>query len=1297
MVKRYVKQIISAFIIFIIIFGQVSPGFQNAIASDNNDNTATQTDAVKEQDNKSSKKNSQKKKTVVAGVSCVIGEPIKSVRYDEPVVVDNTDASDSKTLYKSNNLLNSSYATNQRKEKIRILYQSSVDVKEMGHYDIEDNYCSYYAIDNAWIGACTQHDLQTTTKSSDGTFYPDARNYFDENTYNFMLKAFAYADSNAYYNQSPDSNPLKDASKGYTEDNAKRVVVAGLASSVYRNHKGECGIVNEYINWLNTVGLPDVCNPDICNPLVSKATCEGVSSSKHMVSIKPELAEKSYEYSACDETKLSGFKGWTYELVVPKYCAIEIDGKLKKPQKVGEAYSVNVTIPDSGFVTIKPYVKSTYVNQTSEFIVNSPVDTYMGGLSAYIPNEDLYQDIVGYGFIPLTNTSFNAKLSALGSLAITKKDSVASSSDLRAGFALLGPIGTSKNQIKEETVKTFIASLEIKNVIPTGHNQGESEYFFSQKNYKSVHNDIFSYVAKDTDGNYLVCTTDKNGNGEMTDIPDGRYYLVELCFADSNMRAGMFDYPQCPFRFNSSNSRYKIYNFSSAKEDTRNYEAIAYNTSLPSISLIKESLHKDITNDNIRYNFNKAEYTVYKVESKEDIKLTPEKVVGIFEIKDYDYKSSTGTGYVKEVSKNFNSGDIGTNKLTHLDYGWYCIKETYLPDNSNYLMSNKTIYKNISRNSEVPVVFKATDEEQRTSISLQKISDKINNVFCDPNYSLDGASYSIYFTKDEQFDDKQLSNFDVSKYPNVATFTIRNYQNGKDYADGYVTSINNDVKGFSLASGLNQTKLSNIPYGNYVAIEKNGPDNESYYINSNAFQINDKNKIIADEYPKFGKISLNKKSAIDGLSNLEGAIYAVYKDEISQKNVVGRFKTDKSGKGHCIFNVYNPKNVAKDDEFSKIEDDHIYLDMLPASIKGVKYYVIEETAPVGFEIDTNTYEVDLKFENCDKGVNVLSNEFPVISIQTTAMDINTSNHIGGYNKKTTITDNCRICNVITGEKYTLEAFIMDADKKAILKDSYGNEISTKKEFVADNGNMIVSQDINIDSTVLAGTNIVIFEYLYKDGKLIASEEDLNCVSQTIHFPSINTNAYEKKSKNNVVTCSDKTVICDKVSFKNLLPNLKYEIRGKIVDKKTQKAIVVDGKNVENTMTIEPNVSDGEATMSFEFDSSKLDGKTVVCFEEIYYEGVLIAVHEDINDENQTINFSTVKDIPPQKVTTETPPDDHTDVPPDTITPPEKSPKTGDDSNISSIIIIMLVVLSFIATLVCIYYKSIRNNKNTTQK
>ena len=127
-----------------------------------------------------------------------------------------------------------------------------------------------------------------------------------------------------------------------------------------------------------------------------------------------------------------------------------------------------------------------------------------------------------------------------------------------------------------------------------------------------------------------------------------------------------------------------------------------------------------------------------------------------------------------------------------------------------------------------------------------------------------------------------------------------------------------------------------------------------------------------------------------------------------------------------------------------------------------------------------------------------------------------------------------------------------------------------------------------------------------------------------------------------------------MEYHNLIPGKEYTIKGVLMDKETNLPVLSDGKEITGSVTFTPDKPDGEVEMKFYFKESDLAGKTTVVFEKLYYNNVLIADHEDINDENQTVLIIT-----PGGRTVEI------------------SPKTGDSTGI---MVYMLTALMGLATI-----------------
>ena len=94
-----------------------------------------------------------------------------------------------------------------------------------------------------------------------------------------------------------------------------------------------------------------------------------------------------------------------------------------------------------------------------------------------------------------------------------------------------------------------------------------------------------------------------------------------------------------------------------------------------------------------------------------------------------------------------------------------------------------------------------------------------------------------------------------------------------------------------------------------------------------------------------------------------------------------------------------------------------------------------------------------------------------------------------------------------------------------------------------------------------------------------------------------------------------------------------------MDKETGKPIKVKGEFETAEKSFVPKEADGTIDIIFHLDSRELDEKTVVVFEDLYHNEVLITSHADIKDKAQSITY-------PKKPET-----------------PVSIPKTGDTTNL----------------------------------
>ncbi|MDD6988910.1 VaFE repeat-containing surface-anchored protein, partial [Ruminococcus sp.] len=94
---------------------------------------------------------------------------------------------------------------------------------------------------------------------------------------------------------------------------------------------------------------------------------------------------------------------------------------------------------------------------------------------------------------------------------------------------------------------------------------------------------------------------------------------------------------------------------------------------------------------------------------------------------------------------------------------------------------------------------------------------------------------------------------------------------------------------------------------------------------------------------------------------------------------------------------------------------------------------------------------------------------------------------------------------------------------------------------------------------------------------------------------------------------------DLVEYKHLVPGKEYTVKGVLMDKATGKELLIDGKKITSEATFIPEEPTGEVIVSFEFDARYINEETnIVVFESLYSEDKELVVHEDIDDEGQTV-------------------------------------------------------------------------------
>ncbi|HFD6462912.1 VaFE repeat-containing surface-anchored protein [Enterococcus faecium] len=295
-----------------------------------------------------------------------------------------------------------------------------------------------------------------------------------------------------------------------------------------------------------------------------------------------------------------------------------------------------------------------------------------------------------------------------------------------------------------------------------------------------------------------------------------------------------------------------------------------------------------------------------------------------------------------------------------------------------------------------------------------------------------------------------------------------------------------------------------------------------------------------------------------------------------------------------------------------------------AGLDGKKLVVFES-------MSTDNKEVATHADINDKGQTVeVDKKTPKIG--TTATDKADKDKTLVTDQKVTVVDEVSYAGLIAGKEYTVTGTLMDKETgKPLMID--GKELTKSAKFIAKTANGKQDVEFTFNTAGLDDKELVVFENLYFGTKVIATHADINDKGQTVKVdkktPKIGTTATDKADKDKTLANDQKVTVNDEVAYKGLVVGKEYTVTGKLMDKETGKALLVDGKEVTGTAKFVAKTPDGKVNVEFTFNTAGLENKELVAFESVKIGEKVIATHADLNDKGQTVKVNKPETPLPQ--------------------------------------------------------------------
>lgn len=606
-------------------------------------------------------------------------------------------------------------------------------------------------------------------------------------------------------------------------------------------------------------------------------------------------------------------------------------------------------------------------------------------------------------------------------------------------------------------------------------------------------------------------------------------------------------------------------------------------------------------------------------------------------------------GVVAVLSTEYNESlDAWTAStgVRALPYGTYEIVETKAPEGytGEGIVSHVVEIREDGQFDQLVEADGILNEVVRGGVQVQK-----NDLELEKSEAIGGADHSSL--DDEGYLGSSLEGIE---------FTITNASEhgvmvgGTYYPAGSVvavieTSWNHEAQAYTA-----QTASDTLPYGTYTIAET--ATNDSYLLTDGAprtFEVREDGVVVtADEdgdellwsdQVVRNDMHLQKKGSVDGekLGLVPFLITNVTTGEahvaVTDRNGMLSTSSDWRSREEAV----NANDALVDEDYidstDVVEDSGIWFglgehgsaaepdDALGALPYGE--YTIEELrceANEGYALWSDTFNVSRDTTETSFDIDLGTvDDAPEPRIDTVALDKADGDHSIAPVASAVVVDEVSYANMPLEDLVARGTLMDKATGEPVIAD--GAEVVAEKAFTPISPSGTVEVGFEFDATGLAGTDVVVFEQILLDGEVVAEHADLLDADQTVSVedaPEIGTVATDAADGDHEASADETARIEDQVFYSGLDEGETYRLAGALMDPETGEPLTIDGREVTAEAEFTAESESGYAVVSFEFDASSLEGRSTVVFERLYdADGSLVASHEDLEDEGQTVSFT----------------------------------------------------------------------------